>query len=278
MTSAADQTQDLDRVEATLNYLANAEGTPVLYASVAGPGISRYVGNQAASQVSIFDARPVADEFNLDRQGFALLRHETSVNDFYSDDEVRAVYYPEVVALLQAAYGASEVMLFDHTRRSDSEATREAKMVRDPAGTVHNDYTARSGPMRLRDSLGAEAAEPYLQRRFAIVNVWRSIAGTVQRSPLALCDARSVAPADLIVSERRAKDRIGEIHQVVFNPAHRWYYFPWMEPNEIVLIKTYESAEDGRARFTIHSAFDDPNSPSDAPPRESIETRAFVFF
>ena len=278
MTGAAIRTEDLDRVEATLNYLADAEGTPVLYASVAGPGVSRYIGNQAASQVSIHDARPIADDFTLDRQGFTLLRHESALGDFYNDDQVRTVYYPEVVALLQAAYGTSEVMLFDHTRRSDSAATREAKMVRDPAGTVHNDYTARSGPQRLRDFLGAEAAEPYLRRRFAIVNVWRSIAGIVLRSPLALCDARSVAPQDLIASERRAKDRIGEIHQVVFNPDHRWYYFPKMQPNEVVLIKTYDSAEDGRARFTIHSAFDDPNSPPDAPPRESIETRAFVFF
>ena len=273
-----DRRQDLDSVEATLNYLADAEETPVLYASVAGPGVSRYGGNQAGYTVAIHDGRPIAEDFALDRQGFALLRHESAVGDFYDDEEVRAVYDPEVVALLQTACGAGEVMLFDRTRRSDSVATREAKMVRDPAGTVHNDYTARSGPQRLRDFLGAEAAEPYLKRRFAIVNVWRSIAGTVLRAPLALCDARSVAPEDLIASERRAKDRIGEIHQAIFNPDHRWYYFPRMRPNEAVLIKTYDSAEDGRARFTLHSAFDDPTSPPDAPPRESIETRAFVFF
>jgi len=278
MTSAADRTEGLEAVEASLNYLADAEETPVLYASVAGPGVSRYVGNQATCRVAIHDGRPIADDFTLDRQGFALLQHETAVADFYDDEEVRAAYYPEIVALLKAACGASEVMLFDHTRRSDSVATREAKMVRDPAQTVHNDYTARSGPQRLRDFLPAGEVEAYLERPFAIVNVWRSIAGTVRRSPLALCDARSVAPEDLIPSERRAKDRIGEIHQVVFNPAHRWYYFPKMRPNEVLLIKTYDSAEDGRARFTIHSAFDDPNSPSDAPPRESIETRAFVFF
>ena len=273
-----DRRQDLDSVEATLNYLADAEGTPVLYASVAGPGVSRYAGNQAGYTVAIHDGRPIAEDFALDRQGFALLRHESAVGDFYDDEEVRAVYESEVVALLKTACGAGEVVPFDHTRRSDSVATREAKRLRDPAGTVHNDYTARSGPQRLRDFLGAEAAEPYLKRRFAIVNVWRSIAGTVRRAPLALCDARSVAPEDLIASERRAKDRIGEIHQAVFNPDHRWYYFPRMRPNEAVLIKTYESAEDGRARFTIHSAFEDPTSPPDAPPRESIETRAFVFF
>ena len=273
-----DRRQDLDSVEATLNYLADAEETPVLYASVAGPGVSRYAGNQAGYTVAIHDGRPIAEDFALDRQGFALLRHESAVGDFYDDEEVRAVYDPEVVALLQTACGAGEVMPFDRTRRSDSVATREAKMARDPAGTVHNDYTARSGPQRLRDFLGAEAAEPYLKRRFAIVNVWRSIAGTVLRAPLALCDARSVAPEDLIASERRAKDRIGEIHQAIFNPDHRWYYFPRMQPNEAVLIKTYDSAEDGSARFTLHSAFDDPTSPPDAPPRESIETRAFVFF
>ena len=100
----------------------------------------------------------------------------------------------------------------------------------------------------------------------------------MQTAPLALCDAASVAPEDLVAVERRAKDRIGEIQQVLHNPAHRWTYFPDLAIDEAILIKTYDSATDGRARFTIHTAFDDPTSAPDAPPRESIETRCFAFF
>jgi hypothetical protein len=120
--------------------------------------------------------------------------------------------------------------------------------------------------------------ETLLRQRFIIVNVWRSIRGTVLNAPLALCDAASLAPEDLVSVERKAKDRIGEIQQAVYNPAHRWYYFPDMRPDEALLIKTYDSVADGRARFTIHTSFDDPNAAADAPPRESLETRCFAFF
>ena len=266
-------------VTAALTYLVDTGVKPVTYPSVAGEdGVSRWAGRQEEHLVAIHDGRAAAEPFDLDRQGFALVRHDTAVTDFYDDAEIETVYEAEVESLVKAVTGASRVVVFDHTRRSDSVAMREQKGIREPAGNVHNDYTARSAPQRVRDLLPAEEAEALLKRRFAIVNVWRPIRGPVRTAPLALCDARSVAPEDLIAAERRAKDRVGEIQQAVFNPAHRWYYFPNRERHEAVLIKVYDSAEDGRARFTIHTAFDDPTSPPDAPPRESIETRTFVFF
>ena len=266
-------------VTATLTYLVDSGVKPVNYPSVAGEdGVSRWAGRHEARTVAIHDGRAAAEPFDLDRQGFALVRHDTAVTDFYDDAEIETVYEAEVERLVKAVTGASRVVVFDHTRRSDSVAMREQKGIREPAGNVHNDYTARSAPQRVRDLLPAEEAEALLKRRFAIVNVWRPIRGPVRTAPLALCDARSVAPEDLIAAERRAKDRVGEIQQAVFNPAHRWTYFPNMERHEALLFKVYDSAEDGRARFTIHTAFDDPTSPPDAPPRESIETRTFVFF
>ncbi len=265
-------------VEATLNYLADSEERPVLYASRAGPGLSRYTGNRDERRVTIHDARPLQDELSLDRQGFVLLTAPTAVADLYDDAAIETAYGPEVEALIQGATGAAEVRVFDHTRRSDSAELRAERKLRDPAGTIHNDYTARSGPRRLRDLLPAAEAEARLARRFAIVNLWRPIRGPVVRMPLAMCDAGSVAPADLVASERRAKDRIGEIHQARFKPNHRWFYFPDMGVDEVLLFKTFDSATDGRARFTIHSAFEHPDTPVDAPPRESIESRAFVFF
>ncbi|MCH6588343.1 MAG: methyltransferase [Proteobacteria bacterium] len=266
-------------VTAALTYLVDTGVKPVNYPSVAGEdGVSRWDSRHEDRAVAIHDGRAAAEPFDLDRQGFTLVRHDTAVTDFYDDAEIETVYEAEVEKLVKEVTGARRVVVFDHTRRSDSVALRGAKGIREPAGNVHNDYTARSAPQRVRDLLPAGEAEALLQRRFAIVNVWRPIRGPVRTAPLALCDARSVAPEDLIAAERRAKDRVGEIQQAVFNPAHRWTYFPNMERHEAVLIKVYDSAEDGRARFTIHTAFDDPTSPPDAPPRESIETRTFVFF
>ena len=266
-------------VTAALTYLVDTGEKPVNYPSVAGEdGVSRWEGRHEDRTVAIQDGRAAAEPFDLDREGFALLRHDTAVIDFYDDAEIETVYDAEMEKLVKEVTGARRVVVFDHTRRSDSAALREEKGIREPAGNVHNDYTARSAPQRVRDLLPAGEAEALLQRRFAIVNVWRPIRGPVRTAPLALCDARSVAPEDLIAAERRAKDRVGEIQQAVFNPAHRWTYFPNMERHEALLFKVYDSAEDGRARFTIHTAFDDPTSAPDAPPRESIETRCFAFF
>jgi hypothetical protein len=144
-------------------------------------------------------------------------------------------------------------------------------------GRVHNDFTAKSARTRLRVELDNEADE-LLGRHFAIVNVWRSIRGPVFDAPLAVCDARSIAPDDLVASDLIYRERTGEVYQVVHSDAHRWFYVSALQPEEALLLKGYDSAEDGRARFAPHSAFEDPNTPSGAPPRQSIEVRAFVFY
>jgi hypothetical protein len=145
------------------------------------------------------------------------------------------------------------------------------------AKSVHNDYTSKSAPRRVRDLLPQEA-DRLLESRFAEINVWRPIRGPVESSPLALCDARSFDPADIVPVDLVYRDRVGEILGFLHNPRHRWYYFPRLTRNEAILLKCYDSQDDGRARFTPHTAFEDPNSPPNAAPRESIEARALVFW
>ena len=142
---------------------------------------------------------------------------------------------------------------------------------------VHNDYTAKSGPQRVRDLLGDEADE-LLKKRFAVINVWRPIRGPVVDAPLAVTDASSVADGDLVASDLIYPDRTGEIYYVKYNPDHKWFYVPAMRTDEVLLIKCYDSMKDGRARFSLHSAFDDPTSPAKAKPRQSIEVRTIAYF
>ena len=278
MSAAADGASAF--VEAPVKYLADSAAVPVYVASVGGGDATRHEGNFVMQRVAIHDGRVRPEPFSLDREGFQLVPQASAVADFYDDDQIAELYDAEVKDLLRAATGAARVEIFDHTRRAASLEVQKARQIREPASIIHNDYTARSGPKRLRDHFveTPDEAEALLQRRFAIVNVWRSIRGVVQTAPLALCDAASAAPEDLISVERQARDRIGEIQQALYSPAHRWYYFPEMRPDEALLIKTYDSAEDGRARFTIHTSFEDPKAPADAPARESLETRCFVFF
>ncbi len=128
------------------------------------------------------------------------------------------------------------------------------------------------------DLLPPAEAEQRLKKRYAIINVWRSIAGTIEESPLGIVDARSVAFEDFIASDLIYRDRLGETYGVRHNPAQRWYYYPAMTGNEAMVFKCYDSATDGRARWTAHSAFDDPTTRPGANPRQSIEIRTLVFF
>jgi hypothetical protein len=174
-------------------------------------------------------------------------------------------------------------VIFDHTLRNAELMKQGNNNIREPAKRIHNDFTAKSGYTRARWELAARGIdnseiESLLQKRFAIINVWRGIADTIQESPLALCDARSIAPQDLVASDLVYRDRIGETYAVTYNRDHQWFYFPQMHRNEAIFIKCFDSAEDGTARFVAHTGFDDPTSPPDAPPRESIELRTFVFY
>jgi hypothetical protein len=203
------------------------------------------------------------------------------VRSFFDADELKAVYYREVEALIQARSGAARVVVFDHTLRSGSEEEREARQIREPVLSAHNDYTEWSGPQRVREIMGDEA-ERLLARRFAIIQVWRaaynSAAEPIAANPLALADARSVAPEDLLVAERRYPHRVGQTYRLKYSARHRWFYFPRMRRDEALVFKVYDSEKDGRARFTPHTSFDDPATPSGAPPRQSIEARALAFF
>ena len=179
--------------------------------------------------------------------------------------------------LITEKIDATRVVVFDHTRRSSSQELREKHNARDPAGTAHTDYTDWSAIQRVKDILPNES-ENLLSKRFAIVNIWRSINGNIQEWPLALCDSRSINDDFLHTVERRAYNRIGQTRHASYDPKNLWYYFPKMQPHEIILIKNYDSILDGRARYSMHTAFNDPTSLSNASPRESIETRALVFF
>jgi hypothetical protein len=183
----------------------------------------------------------------------------------------------EMEVLVKAESGAKRVVVFDHTLRTPDQDLREAAKIREVVRRVHNDYTEWSAPKRVRDLLPDEADE-LLARRFAIAQVWRPIRHPVECWPLAIADARSLSPADMVVTERRYEDRIGQTSAITYNPAHRWYWFPHMRPDEALVFKVYDSMKDGRARFTAHTAFDDPTTPPHARPRESIEIRTLAFF
>ncbi len=270
--------ESLPFVKADLNYLAPTSGKPRTYAFDPPPGEPKSTNLPEPHLLPIFDGRPIAESFSLDREGFELVRHPTVVRNFYDDEEVRRVYYPLAEAFIRATLRADRVVIFDHTvrRRVEGAADIRGAGPRQPATRVHVDQTVTSGANRVREHLPDEAEE-LLSGRVQVINLWRPIRGPVRDAPLAMCDGQTVAEGDLVASDLIYPNRRGETYSVKYNPDHRWFYFPDMTPDEAILLKCYDSATDGRTRFGPHTAFVDPTTPADAPARESIELRTLVF-
>ena len=265
-------------VRAILNYTRNTGIRPVNYTFDPPPGVPRNSGEIDARTVTIRDARRERGLW-LDAGGFELIAHHGSLRGFreFPDAEaIKSIDYPEVECALKITTGADKVVIFDHTLR-DSRVEVGRPALREPVRRVHDDQTLASAPNRIKKHLPPDEAAWRLQRRFAIVNFWRPIGGPVYSTPLAICDARTIDSNDLLPSDLVYRDWVGETYAVAFNPQHRWYWFPRQTTTEATLLKIYDSAADV-VRLTAHTAFDDPNSPADAPPRRSIEIRALLFW
>jgi hypothetical protein len=268
----------LSFVKADLNYLAPPLDRPRTYTFEPPSGEPRSNIVPEPHSLPVHDARPISETVSLDREGFALVRQKSSVKDFYDEDEIERVYYKEAERVIKAATGADRVFVFDHTVRKRVPGAADVRDggPRQPVARVHVDHTDKSGPQRVRDLI-PEEAEELLKGRVQIINLWRPIRGPLLDSPLAVCDARTVKPNELVASDLVYPDRVGETYSVKYNPDHQWFYVPGMTADEILLLKCFDSKTDGRARFAPHTAFVDPTTPADAPPRESIELRTLVF-
>lgn len=288
MNSQVQDVMSSPGIEAPIVYLVYTGETPVFYQSTADVGKTVLEGTRETKPMMVRNARLLPNNFSLDVEGFAFAEQETRVTDFWDDAQLETVYTPEVEKLIAEHCGASEVVVFDHTRRSTVAEQRDRRLARDPAAAAHTDYTDASARQRLRDVFTDPAeAEARLKRPFAIINAWRSMAGPIEQWPLALCDARSIDDALLHTVERKDNtrkepsfeySRPSETRHASYDAGHRWFYFPRMARNEVILLKNYDTRGDGIARYALHSAIEDPTSPPDAAPRESIESRAFAFF
>jgi hypothetical protein len=265
-------------ISAVLNFLKPMAERPRSLQYEPPAGVKQRTGEDEPHVVAIADARPLVGALSLDAQGFELLRAGTAFTAFDDDAAIRQAYYPEVESLLAAPTGARSVIAFDHNVRNAARAAKGEAGIRGPVPRTHNDFTDKSGRERALAELAARGLHPsLLDGRFAIVNLWRPIGRRVETWPLALADARTLGPDDLVATDLVYRDRTGETYSLGFSPGQKWYYFPRLAPDEAILIKGYDSATDV-ARFAAHSAFEDPASPPGAPERESIEVRALVIY
>ena len=222
---------------------------------------------------TITNARNV--ETTLDAEGFLLRKHVSKVKDFYDTAEVEATYYPEIMELARKITGAKSFRILGHITRNEAEA--EAGKRLGAHRLVHNDFTPA-----LMNTIRDFVTDPdRLEGRIAIFNVWRRFDTGHLHAPLAVCDSQSIAESDLLPTDLHDYGgREGfklEIYQALNNHEHRWFYYPEMKRDEVVMFRTLDTARDPFIP-TLHSAFDHPECPEDTPLRESIETRGLCFY
>jgi hypothetical protein len=239
--------------------------------------------------VPIRNGRLADPPLSLERNGVVLLRWPTAVVDFFDQAEVEEVYVPEIQAMLREVTGSDEVLVFGPVLRSDDPTVLARGRSPDAPNTfgrggpalghgAHVDFNEAGVRAHIGD-LVPDRAEALLRRRFLSVNVWRPIQ-RIERMPLAVCDAATVSEGDFVPMETRHSVGATSIsrggYNLAYNPAHCWYWFPQMEPDEVLIFKICDSQK-SVAQFTPHAPFADPTSRPDAPPRQSFEIRTICF-
>ena len=266
------------RLPAVVNYIRRSQSKPTIVMDAGGVRGRSGEPARDARIVTVTDLRGKTDLHTLDESGFAFIKQGTAVRDFRDSAQIRQIYEHEVESLLRRITGAIEVRIFDHMIRVEDPSGDD----RLPVRHVHADYTERSGHARLSDVLGVAAAKRWSGERFAFVNVWRSINGPVEQSPLAFIDARTVAPSDLVATDLVYRDRIAEIYEVAYNPDHSWMYLSGMDATDAVVFTSFDSRRDGLVRIAPQTTIDVPPPDSDRSNAvrhgRSIETRAVIRF
>jgi hypothetical protein len=228
-------------------------------------------------EVLIHDMRPIREQLSFERNGFVLVDEPVTLDEVTEADSL-ALYCRQTEALVQRLTGAAAVVSFGPVVRSNATGAHGHNQ---PAHGAHVDYGARTVADFTRDLLPAEETERRLSGRHMLLNVWRPLV-PVESAPFAVCDASTVRRADLFDSE--VVGGLGDFNRrslwgfnLAFQPDHRWYWAPRMQPTEALVFKLFDSDPDA-VQFTAHSAFEDPATPPDAAPRQSIEVRTIAYF
>ncbi len=266
-------------VRATLNYSVDNGVAPDYYFYEPDAGVKLNPPGTDKHEMVIENGWPSAGRLSVDREGFEIHSFGAAFADFDDDAAIKSRFYAQIVDFVMRNTGAQRVVVFDHTirKRLPADLSAQTTVQRPAVMLVHSDYTVKSGPQRVHDVLPDEA-EGLLERRVAFFNVWKPLYRRVEELPLAMCDATTHAEDDMLLMDLKYRERTGEIYVMRHSPKHRWVYFPGMEVDDTLLLKTFDSETDGRARFMGHTAFEDPTTVPGAAKRESIEVRTMAFF
>lgn len=285
---SAIEAQTQGQVEAAVNYIRNPR------ASAAEPKLEFCTENETLSTMQTLPGEVVTirsargQETSLDHEGFILVPHVSQVEDFSlieEDPEVDRLYVDEMTALLRDVTGGTFAMLLGGGKKRYGESASDmlASLINaKPARYVHADNTDASAQELFARITAAAGGQLPPNARWALYNMWRAVSPPPQDFPLAVCDATSIAPADevtvtAVTSTRETGDMRHDTSGYLYDPRHRWYYYPDMTRDEVIVFKAHDSKE-GVASRVAHTAFTDPTCPPGTPTRASVEARGLVIF
>ena len=236
----------------------------------------------------------------MDRLGVSLAHVESACSNFYDAAEVERVFYPEIEKLLLDFFpDATDALVYNHDvfdkdytgDRTEDQDKKNPGVNAGYANIVHNDLNDNSGRMRCRELLTKnlrnfgrtqhyteEEADRKMSRRFMSINLAKPME-TVEQFPFVLCAWPSFADQPYITHYRIYDDRVGETTRFTYRPDHEWYWLPQQGPNEVSMLKCYDSVTDGSvSRWSFHTACIDPTALTDARCRKNVVVRSYVFF
>ncbi|MFT7652921.1 MAG: hypothetical protein ACI9ON_002523 [Limisphaerales bacterium] len=278
-----------NHVTASFNFIDHAfTGGPTQYVDLrtpmAGPDTRQTI------DISVKDARGASD-LGLESSGFTLCRQPSKVTDFYDCADVMQTYYTECRSLAEELTGAHTTFTFDHIIREPghqfsgggTDSTLQKSGIQAGGGyinSVHMDYTDNSTWDKYLNVHGKRT--PVGATRVYALNFWRPLSDSVDDQPLAVCDARTVQADDLqevVISGYGAKNYswhdIGiETYSVSTSDRQQWYYYPGMTPEDVLIIKSYDS-EGVIGNTCPHASFAHPSPKGES--RRSIELRVLCF-
>ena len=266
-------------MQSTVSYMDPETNRPEIYLFDPPAGMPKQYPT-VGHTVNIEDGRPQLAEFALDQHGFVLRADPGSVvADFHDQQQIEDQYYRRITELLLRETGATEVVIFDHTYRSSRELQPGEPDANTPVFNAHSDYTEATGPARAREVAGDQHAAAIDEKRYWIVNVWRSTNGVIEQKPLALCDLRSMSAEDFVPAKIRfPSGRNGGVMAIRHSDSHQWTWFPQMSSDEVLIFKNFDPRATGALRYGAHCTVEEPQMSGNEKIRESIEIRAVVIF
>jgi len=281
MNRAEQTLAGLPAITATMNYLGDTAQPPYMYYVPPPEGQPFTNVVDEAREVQIADVKCATDRFSLDDDGFEFVSHGHEFTEFFDDARVRAEYFPVVEQFFRDLLGVERIAVYDYSvRRPDHGEARPdgipvAGYFRRPIRRAHGDFALVSGEKFGRERAPILGGDPAVDR-YRSFNLWRPIRGPLTDAPLGICHPASVVEADLVPMQQFLGDRINHISALRYNPDHRWLYQRGMERHEGIVFSSYDSTLPCARGVVTHGAFDDPTTPADGIPRESIEIRVIA--